>query len=313
MATYHVKYYELQNQAVSLQNMGKTLASFENRLNTIAKVMDGRDTSMAVLKLQVMLYSRAVPALAARMSTGGTVVAEAASMYLSAEKSVHGAVVGVNALPINGAICVLKVAASSTGTCTGPLNTGSIDKAEDEAGLVNDIIDLITNMFLGDPVIGKLPLISEIMDIFISALRITDEMTTGIACGQSLGVTYGKIISETVYMGFKVAATTVFGASGASTGALIGTAVFPGVGTVVGAAIGGLGSAKLAAFVTDYVFLDQAKAAFGIIKVDGLGVKAEMADAIAKLVDAQDRGKPQANGYGVDILGSVYNTGTVFA
>ena len=48
-----MKYNELQSQAVSLKNIGKTLASFENRLNTIAKGMDSRDTSTAALKVHV--------------------------------------------------------------------------------------------------------------------------------------------------------------------------------------------------------------------------------------------------------------------
>ena len=91
MATYHVNYNELQNQAASLQNMGKTLASLESRLNTIAKGMDSRDTSMAALKLQVMQCGKTVPALATKVSASGSTLGGIVSTYKGAEQKEYNA------------------------------------------------------------------------------------------------------------------------------------------------------------------------------------------------------------------------------
>ena len=98
MATYHVKYNELQSQAVSLQNMGKTLASLESRLNTIAKGMDGRDTSMAALKTQVMQCGKTVPALANKVSTSGTTLTGIVSTYKNAEEEKARALAALKAM-----------------------------------------------------------------------------------------------------------------------------------------------------------------------------------------------------------------------
>lgn len=95
MAKYNIKYNDLQNQAASLQSIGKALASFESRLNSIANAMDTKDSSMAALRAQVKACSAQLPQLINRITVSGVAVGEIGAAYLAAEKTAYGAISGL--------------------------------------------------------------------------------------------------------------------------------------------------------------------------------------------------------------------------
>jgi len=92
MAKYSVKYKNLQHQADSLQSIGKTLASFESRLDSIVNAMDGKDNSMMVLKKQARSVSKQLPVLSNQITLGGAAVSSILTLYLSAEKSTYNSI-----------------------------------------------------------------------------------------------------------------------------------------------------------------------------------------------------------------------------
>jgi hypothetical protein len=115
MAKYFTQYGDLQNQAASLQNIGKTLASYERELNSIVNAMDGRDSRMATLRTQVRDAATQIPRLSRCLSASGTAASEIGLSYLAAEKSVHGAVAGVKVIgsASQNAVAIATVGAAS--------------------------------------------------------------------------------------------------------------------------------------------------------------------------------------------------------
>ncbi len=86
VARYSIKYNELKNHAVALQNIGKTLASFENRLYSITASMDTRDSSMESLKRQILAAGKNLPVISGKLASAGTAAENISNIYSLAEK-----------------------------------------------------------------------------------------------------------------------------------------------------------------------------------------------------------------------------------
>ncbi len=89
MVKYYLRYDDLQSQAAPFHNIGKTLVELESRLNSIANSMDGRNSSMALLKIQIQGCRKDISAIAGRVTSMGTAVLEINNMYLKAEKDCY--------------------------------------------------------------------------------------------------------------------------------------------------------------------------------------------------------------------------------
>lgn len=87
MAKYLAKNSELKNQASAMQKIGKTLASFENRLNSISIYMDIRDGKMASLRSQLDSVKKNIPVISKKIVSSGIAVENISYAYLTAEKS----------------------------------------------------------------------------------------------------------------------------------------------------------------------------------------------------------------------------------
>lgn len=87
MSKYYVKYNDLNNQADSLQNISKAIATFEGQLNSIVNNMDASDSSMYSLKNQLRNCGKDTRDIYRKISTIGITVKNISDSYLKFEKS----------------------------------------------------------------------------------------------------------------------------------------------------------------------------------------------------------------------------------
>ena len=90
MATYSVRLNDFHSQAASFQNIGKTLASIEGKLNSVANTMDGRDSGMSSLKTGLSRNAGFVAHLSKRFAEDASALRGVSSEYIEAERIVLG-------------------------------------------------------------------------------------------------------------------------------------------------------------------------------------------------------------------------------
>ena len=91
MAKYYIRYNDLLDQATTLANAAKSLDMLHHNLLSVINGMDGRDSSMASLKTQLMSCTRRISLLVDDVNLFQNAVYNVKNDYLKAEKSSYSA------------------------------------------------------------------------------------------------------------------------------------------------------------------------------------------------------------------------------
>ena len=262
MARYNVKYKDLQKQATSLQSIGKTLASFESKLNSIANAMDGRDSSMASLKTQIKNSAKQLPSLSNRLTSGGAAVSSISALYLSEEKLAYGNLTQVKKVTMgmvagSGAVGALilatGVAVVSGATVVNTKNVKSFlwNRIKDRATATynagvnvvkttNNVVSWIKDKIGPD---GKYEGVWKAVTTTTKLITGATLLATSVATGNPLGIIYGAnmLISASADLYYidkgnldKVGKTDILKSAMKTGGEVIGENFGAGIGYIIG-------------------------------------------------------------------------------
>jgi len=192
-------------------------------------------------------------------------------------------------IPTRERLSQMNVGEAETGKPTRGLDRDKVidtlDTVDEIRGALEDIFgDMLPDWF------KNMPVYALIMKHLITG--VSNTIRNLVAADVTTGAAVGRAVADAVYAGFDVAAMAVFGKVGADIGGMVGLAVSGGshLGFWAGRAIGGLSASMGSSFLVDYFFLNQASTAFGLVKVDGLGIRDTIADAVANIVGSRNTG-----------------------